>query len=169
MANVQNVKKGDNVLVITGKDKGKTATVAGVSKDKERVLLEGKGLTVNKKAVKARRAQDKGGIIDQPATVAISNVMPICAACGKATRVGNKEVDGKKVRVCVKCGAVLETKKVTEKKKEKANVRKKATKATDAAVEAAATENVAEAAEKTTAPAPKATVRRKSAKKADAE
>ncbi len=168
MANVQNVKKGDNVLVITGKDKGKTATVAGVSKDKERVLLEGKGLTVNKKAVKARRAQDKGGIIDQPATVAISNVMPICAACGKATRVGNKEVDGKKVRVCVKCGAVLETKKVTEKKKEKANVRKK-TKAQDAAVEVAATENVAEAKETTTAPAPKATVRRKSAKKADAE
>lgn len=168
MANVQNVKKGDNVLVIAGKDKGKTATVAGVSKDKQRVLLEGKDLTANKKAVKARRAQDKGGIIEQPATVAISNVMPICAACGKATRVGNKEVDGKKVRVCAKCGAVLETKKVTEKKKEKANVRKK-TKAADAAVEAPATENVAEAAETTTAPAPKATVRRKSAKKADAE
>ena len=167
MANVQNVKKGDSVLVITGKDKGKTATVAGITKDKQRVLLDGKGLTANKKAVKARRAQDKGGIIEQPATVDISNVMPICAACGKATRVGNKEIDGKKVRICVKCGAVLETKKVTEKKKEKANVRKKAAK--PAETEAPATESVAEPAAETTAAAPKATVRRKSAKKADAE
>lgn len=169
MANVQNVKKGDSVLVITGKDKGKTATVAGVSKDKQRVLLEGKGLTVNKKAVKARRAQDKGGIIDQPATIDISNVMPICGACGKATRVGNKEVDGKKVRICVKCGAVLETKKVSEKKKEKANVRKKAAKAPAAETEAPVAETATEVKETTTAPAPKATVRRKSAKKADAE
>lgn len=159
MANL-NVKKGDNVLIISGKDAGKTATVLQVMVDEGRVVLEGKGLTTVKKAVKARRANDKGGIIDRPATVAVSNVMPICGACGKATRVGHKIVDGKKERICIKCGAVLETKKAVE-KKEKANVRKKVKTAETAKVEDSATTEAAVA--------PKATVRRKSAKKADAE
>ncbi len=157
----QNVKVGDSVLIIAGADKGKLATVKGITKDKSRVLIEGKDLKTDiHKAVKARKAQDQSGIITQSGTIAISNVMPVCAACGKATRVSHKEVDGKMVKACAKCGAILETKKVTE-KKAKATVRKKAAKAeaVEAPVEAVA-------AEETAAPK-KATVRRKSAKKED--
>ncbi|HIU99791.1 MAG TPA: 50S ribosomal protein L24 [Candidatus Stercoripulliclostridium merdipullorum] len=111
------VKKDDYVMIIAGKDKGKTAQVLAVNKDNHRVLIEGKGLvTVNKKAVKARKASDKGGIIEQPGSVDISNVMPVCSACNTPTRVGYAEQDGKKVRICKKCGAVLVTKKPAQKK-----------------------------------------------------
>ena len=135
------VKKDDYVMIIAGKDKGKTAQVTAVNAEKHRVLIEGDGLlTVNTKAVKARKASDKGGLIKQPGSVDASNVMPVCSACGKPTRVGYREEDGKKVRYCKKCGATLVTKKATKAKatKAKAAVRKKA--APKAAAETA-TEN----------------------------
>ncbi len=132
------VKKDDYVMIIAGKDKGKTAQVTAVNTASHRVLVEGDGLaTVNTKAVKARKANDKGGLVKQPGSVDISNVMPICAACNKPTRVGYREEDGKRVRYCKKCGAVLVTKKAPKAKKTtKAAVRKKA-------VQAEATETVA--------------------------
>lgn len=120
------VKKGDYVKIIAGSDKGKTAQIIAVDLDKGRVTVEGKDVGQVKKAVKARKASDKSGIINMPKTVDASNVMPICASCGKATRVKHAIVDGKKVRMC-KCGAVLETKK-KEEKKAKATVRKRSTK-----------------------------------------
>ena len=120
------VKKGDYVKIIAGSDKGKTAQIIAVDLDKGRVTVEGKDVGQVKKAVKARKASDKSGIINMPKTVDASNVMPICDSCGKATRVKHAVVDGKKVRMC-KCGAVLETKK-KEEKKAKATVRKRSTK-----------------------------------------
>lgn len=130
------VKKGDFVKIIAGNDKGKMAQIIGVDTSKGRVALEGKDISIAKKAVKSRKANDKSGIVNMPKTIAISNVMPVCASCGKATRVKYSVVDGKKVRVC-ECGAVLETKKVAtkEEKKAKATVRKKA-KPAEVAVEA---------------------------------
>ncbi len=122
------VKKGDYVKIIAGSDKGKTAQIIAVDAEKGRVTVEGKDVGQVKKAVKARKASDKSGIINMPKTVDASNVMPICASCGKATRVKHAIVDGKKVRMC-KCGAVLETKK-KEEKKAKATVRKRSTKKT---------------------------------------
>ncbi|MDD3946963.1 MAG: 50S ribosomal protein L24 [Clostridia bacterium] len=123
------IRKDDYVMIITGKDKGKTALIAGINAEKGRALIEGKDLkTVNKKAVKARKASDKGGLVEQPGTIAISNVMPICAACNKPTRVGHGLVDGKSVRICKECGEVLVTKKVTARKS-------KASKTTEAAPE----------------------------------
>ena len=120
------IKKDDYVRIIAGKDKGKAAHVLAVDIDNNRALIEGSDLkTVNKKAVKARKASDKGGIIDQPASIHVSNIMPICGHCGKHTRVGHKEHDGKNVRVCVKCGHILVTKKI-EVEKKKATVRRKA-------------------------------------------
>lgn len=111
------VKKDDNVMIIAGKDKGKTAQIIAVNRDNHRVLLDGKDLASNvTKAVKARKASDKGGLIEQPGSVDISNVMPICSACNKPTRVGHKIVDGKSVRVCQECSAVLVTKKPVAKK-----------------------------------------------------
>ena len=125
------VKKDDYVMIIAGKDKGKTAQVTAVNTEAHRVLVEGEGLaTVNTKAVKARKASDQGGLVKQPGSVDISNVMPICSACDKPTRVGYRVEDGKRVRYCKKCGAVLVTKKAQKAKKTtKAAVRKKAVKA----------------------------------------
>ena len=124
------VKKDDYVMIIAGKDKGKTAQIIGVNTEAHRVLVEGEGLaTVNTKAVKARKASDQGGLVKQPGSVDISNVMPICSACNKPTRVGYRLEDGKRVRYCKKCGAVLVTKKAQKAKKTaKAGVRKKAAK-----------------------------------------
>ena len=138
------VKKGDYVKIIAGNDKGKTAQIIAVDAVNGRVTIEGKDVKTNKKAVKARRANDRSGIIDMPKTVDVSNVMPICAACGKATRVRHGEVEGKKVRICAKCGAVLETKKAKEEKKAaaKTTVRKRTKQVEEAApaTEAVATE-----------------------------
>lgn len=127
------VKKGDYVKIIAGNDKGKFGQVVAVNRDTKRVTVEGKDLSVVKKAVRARKANDKAGIIELPKSMDISNVMPVCAACGMATRVRHGEVDGKKVRICAKCGAVLETKKKKEEKK-KATVRRKKKEETAAAV-----------------------------------
>lgn len=132
------IKKDDYVMIIAGKDKGKTAQVTAVNTDNHRVLIEGKDLaTVNKKAVKARKASDRGGLIEQPGSVDISNVMPICANCNKPTKVGRGAIDGKSVRICKECGAVLVTKKAATKKAAKKTA--KADVASDAAPKAKAT------------------------------
>jgi len=117
------VKKGDKVLVITGKDKGKVADVNMVSPKTNKVLVE--GVNVVTKHQKPKSAQEKGGIVKKSAPIEASNVMVVCPECGKATRVAHKEVNGKKVRVCKKCGACLDKEFKKEVKKEA----KKATKA----------------------------------------
>ena len=96
-----NVKKGDTVVVITGKDAGKKGKVLASLPSKNRVVVEGVNIITKHK--KPRSAQDKGGIIKKEGTIDVSNVMILCPACGKATRVKNIEKDGKKYRVC-KCG-----------------------------------------------------------------
>ncbi|MDR3294037.1 MAG: 50S ribosomal protein L24 [Clostridiales bacterium] len=126
---MNNVKKGDVVMVISGANADKTATVVSVNTETNRVTIEGEGIKKIKKSVKPKRAQDKGGIIEQDGTVHVSNVMPICGKCNKPTRVSHKEIEvegkTKKVRVCVKCGEVLESPKLSQTKKEgKAKVRK---------------------------------------------
>lgn len=125
------VKKGDYVKIIAGNDRGKTAQILAVDTEKGRVYVEGKDVGSVTKAVKARKASDKGGLITRAKTVDVSNVMPVCANCGKPTRVRHGVSDGKKVRICAKCGAVLETKKAKEEKKVKSTVRKRTKKPTE--------------------------------------
>ena len=110
------VKKGDKVLVITGKDKGKTADVIEVSPSKGKVLVD--GVNVVTKHQKPRTQQDKGGIVKKSAPIDASNVMVVCQACNKATRVKHGEVNGKNVRICAKCGVSLDKEFVKETKKE---------------------------------------------------
>ena len=117
------VKKGDKVLVITGKDKGKTANVVEVSPKSNKVLVD--GVNVVTKHQKPRTQQDKGGIVKKSAPIEASNVMVVCPVCDKATRVKHKELNEKNVRVCAKCGASLDKEFAKEVKKET----KKATKA----------------------------------------
>lgn len=100
------VKKGDTVVVIAGKDKNKTGKVLEVSPKDGKVLVE--NVNIVTKHNKPRSQQDKGGIVKKPAAIEVSNVMVICPACGKATRVAHTEVEGKKVRACKKCGASLD-------------------------------------------------------------
>ena len=90
-----NVKKGDLVQVITGKDKGTAGEVLKVYPDSNRVVV--KGANEVSKHVKPRKAQDKGGIVRQEGTIDVSNVMVICPACHEVVRVKHAEVtvDGK--------------------------------------------------------------------------
>ena len=115
-----NVKKGDNVLVIAGKDKGKTGKVLVAMPADNSVVVAGVNIIAKHK--KPRSAQDKGGIIKKEGKIDASNVQVICPTCGKATRINNVMVDGKKIRQCKKCSANLdaaakkETKKTTTSK-----------------------------------------------------
>lgn len=112
-----NIRRGDKVVVISGKDAGKQGTVLACSPKNNRVVVE--GVNIVSKNKKPRSAQDQGGIIKREAAIDASNVMIICQTCGKATRIGHKIVDGKSVRVC-KCGAVLVRKtEKSDKKKDK--------------------------------------------------
>ena len=101
-----NVKKGDSVVVIAGKDKSKSGKVLEVSPKDGKVLVE--NVNIVTKHQKPRSQQDKGGIVKKPAAIDASNVMVICPECGKATRVAHTDVDGEKVRSCKKCGASLD-------------------------------------------------------------
>lgn len=102
------VKVGDTVLVNSGKDSGKKGKVLAVKKNKDSVRLIVEGVNIITKAKKARTAQDKSEIIKTEGTIDVSNVNVICSKCDKAIRVKHTVVDGKKVRVCPKCGAVLD-------------------------------------------------------------
>lgn len=121
-----NVKTGDNVVVITGKDAGKQGRVLASYPKKGRIVVE--GVNIISRHTKPRSAKESGGIIKKEGTIDVSNVMIVCPECGKPTRVKHSEVEGKNVRVC-KCGAVL------DKKFEKASKKKPATKAKKAPAE----------------------------------
>ena len=130
-----NVKKGDNVLVLAGQDKGKKGTVLSASPKAQTVRVE--GVNVVTKHVKPRGAQNPGGIMKEPGNIHVSNVQVICPDCGKPTRVAHAIVDGKKARVCKHCGASLDKQAKAAVKKEK-KAAKKAKKETEAPAEAAA-------------------------------
>lgn len=110
------IKTGDTVVVIAGKDKGKTGKVSAVYANSHRVLVEDVNMVT--KHQKPRSQQDKGGIIKKNAPIDASNVQVVCPVCGKATRVAHSEVDGKKVRSCKKCGASLDKEFVKQSKKD---------------------------------------------------
>ena len=101
-----NVKKNDTVVVLTGKYNGKQGKVLATSPKNNTVVVE--GVNLQKRHEKARRANETSQILTVEGPIDASNVMIVCDACGKATRVKHSVVDGKKVRVCAKCGAVLD-------------------------------------------------------------
>jgi large subunit ribosomal protein L24 len=100
------VRKGDTVLVTTGKDKGKKGKVISVEPDKSRVIVE--GVNIVKRHTKPTQKAPQGGITEKPAPVHSSNVMLFCTKCNSPTRISKKPLgDGKKVRVCKECGELL--------------------------------------------------------------
>ena len=99
------VKTGDTVMLLTGDEKyrGKTGKVLAVSPKEGKVIVE--GLNVVKKHVKPRKAGDPSGIIETESAIYASKVMVVCPKCGKPTRIAHKIYeDGKKDRMCKKCG-----------------------------------------------------------------
>lgn len=110
------VKKGDDVVVITGKDKGKTGKVLEVFPKDNKVLVDGVNIVTKHK--KARTQQEKSEIVKKAAPFEASNVLVVCPVCGKATRVAHKEINGKNARVCKKCSASLDKEFVKSTKKE---------------------------------------------------
>ena len=134
-----NVKLNDNVVVITGKDAGKQGKVIATSPKNGTVTVE--GVNLQRKAKKARKANETSQIVKQEGAIDVSNVMVVCAGCGKGVRIKHSIVDGKKVRVCGKCGAVLDVayagkgKKAADAAKEapKKRTRKRAAKTEEAA------------------------------------
>ena len=104
-----NVKKGDNVMVITGKDKGKSGKVLKVDTAKGRIYVE--GVNIVSKSKKPTSAQDKGGILKKEGKIDASNVMIICPTCKEVVRVRHADAPAgsvqKSIRVCAKCGASL--------------------------------------------------------------
>jgi large subunit ribosomal protein L24 len=124
-----NVKKGDNVMVIAGKDKGKSGKILKVLRSENRVYVE--GINIVSRSKKPRKAQEKGGILKQEGKIDISNVMPICPVCKAVVRVRRKEAEKgsvvKSVRICAKCGAPLDEKKSAAKKAVKKTAKKKET------------------------------------------
>ena len=133
-----NVKVNDNVLVITGKYKGKQGKVLATYPKAGRVIVEGVNLVH-----KHEKANESSRIVTEEGAIDVSNVMVVCDKCSAATRVAHSEVNGKKVRVCKKCGNVLD----------KAYVKK----------------SKAKAAEEEKTEAPKKRTRKRSAKNAEAQ
>lgn len=105
MAEKLHVKKDDTVVVISGDDKGKKGKVLKVSPAERKVIVD--GVNVVTKHAKPRKQGEAGGILKVEGAIYADKVQLFCEKCGKATRVAHKTVDGKKVRVCVKCGAEL--------------------------------------------------------------
>lgn len=100
------VKKGDTVKVLSGKDKGKQGKILKALPAKGKVIVE--GVNQIKRHTKPNAKVPNGGIITKEAPLFASKVQVVCPACSKATRVAKKEIDGKMVRVCKKCGEALD-------------------------------------------------------------
>jgi len=96
------VKKGDTILVISGKDRWKKSKILQVFPKENRVMVE--GVNLRKKHRKPKKSGEKGQIIKLPGSISISNVKLICSKCGKPTRIGYKVIENKKYRICKKCG-----------------------------------------------------------------
>ena len=95
------IRKGDNVIMLNGKDKGKTGKVIKVLAENNRIVVE--GLNMLKRAVRARKQGQKGQIISKERSVNAASVALVCKSCGKPTRVGYKFEGENKVRICKKC------------------------------------------------------------------
>ncbi len=101
-----NIKKGDRVKVLTGKDAGAEGVVLEAFPQKQRVSVE--KVNVVKKHLRPTQANPSGGISEMEAPIHVSNVQIVCPACKKPTRINTRREDGKKVRVCNKCGADID-------------------------------------------------------------
>ena len=103
------IRKGDTVEVISGDDRGVRGEVVRVLPKENRVVVSGVNVMIrHQSAQRAGRSQVQGGRVQFEAPIHLSSVMLVCPSCDRATRVGYRKVDGRKVRVCRKCGEVID-------------------------------------------------------------
>ncbi|MBZ5699195.1 MAG: 50S ribosomal protein L24 [Acidobacteriia bacterium] len=102
------IKKGDQVRVMTGRDRGKTGRVLAVNPAKRTVMVEHANMI--KRHTRANPSKNvKGGVLEKEGSMSISNILLLCPACNKGTRLGHKVLpDGTKERICRRCGNTLE-------------------------------------------------------------
>lgn len=101
------IRKNDSVIVIGGKERGKTGKVLRVLSDKDAVIIE--RLNMVKRHTKPRGPQQPGGIVEKEAGIHASNIMILCDKCNAPVRVGHKTLaDGKKIRICRRCNEALD-------------------------------------------------------------
>ena len=102
------IRKGDNVRVISGPDSGKSGRVLSIDARKNRVVVE--HVAIMKRHTRPNPTKNiKGGIVEKEGAIHISNVMVVCGSCGKHTRIGHKLLpDGTKSRICRRCDAALD-------------------------------------------------------------
>jgi large subunit ribosomal protein L24 len=101
------IRKNDSVMVISGKERGKTGKVLRVNPKDDAVIIE--RINVVKRHTKPRGPQQAGGIIEKEASIPASNIMIMCDKCNAPVRIGQKLLaDGNKVRVCRRCGEALD-------------------------------------------------------------
>jgi large subunit ribosomal protein L24 len=121
-----NIKKGDTVKILYGKERGRRGPVVAVDPKKERVIVE--GLNLYKRHLKGDGRTRTSEIVTIEKPFPISKVMLVCPSCDKPTRVGIKQEGDKKVRFCKKCGKEITTVKPVKKETEKKETKKKTTK-----------------------------------------
>lgn len=101
------IRKNDSVMVITGKERGKTGKVLRVLPDEDAVIIE--RINIVKRHTKPRGPQQPGGIVEKEASVDASNIMIMCDKCNAPVRIGRKILaDGKKIRICRRCQEALD-------------------------------------------------------------
>ena len=101
------IRRNDSVMVITGKERGKTGKVLRIHRDQNSVIIERVNLV--KRHTKPRGPQQPGGIVEKEAAIDASNVMILCDKCNAPVRVGRKILsDGKKIRICRRCNEALD-------------------------------------------------------------
>jgi len=102
------IRKGDNVRVISGPDAGKSGRVLSIDAKKNRVVVE--HVAIMKRHTRPNPNKNiKGGIVEKEGTIHVSNVMVVCGSCGKHTRIGHNVLsDGTRTRVCKRCGTALD-------------------------------------------------------------
>ena len=99
------LKKGDNVKVLSGKDRGKTGKVLAVFYDDAKILVE--GVNLFKKHRRPKKQGEKGEVVTVPRPLHMGKVALVCGSCGKATRIGMRIEGEKKSRYCKKCGSII--------------------------------------------------------------
>lgn len=101
------IRKNDSVMVIAGKERGKTGKVLRVLPEKNAVIIE--RISIVKRHTKPRGPQQTGGIIENEVAINASNIMMMCDKCNAPVRIGHKELsDGKKIRICRRCNEALD-------------------------------------------------------------
>ena len=96
------IKKGDTVLIISGKDKGRKGKVLKALPERDKIMVD--GINLRKKHVRPKKSGEKGQIVEISALINISNVKFICSKCSKTTKIGYKFGEKEKYRICKKCG-----------------------------------------------------------------